>query len=174
MSHGFEGYDDQKLLDEGRIDVLLAKYLPAILNRCRAALKGGPDAEDVAHDVLLRLLEEFHRGKRYGGVPYRVVVHKVVGWTLRDFWQGRPTDVPLPEDWDPVAPDLADAVARDLDLRALLDTVGGNDGKIGKMRYLVGLEPDEIADELGMKRNAVDQALWRVRKQLRESLADGP
>ena len=38
-------------------------------------------------------------GKRYR-VPYRVVVHKVVGWTIKEHFQGLPTDVPLPEDWD--------------------------------------------------------------------------
>ena len=36
-----------------------------------------------------------------------------------------------------------------------------------------GLEPDEIADELGMTRNAVDQALWRARKHLREIIGGG-
>ena len=170
MSHGYEGPDDQQLLDEGRIDVLLAKYLPTILNRCRAARKGGPDAEDVAHDAVLRLLEEFHRGKRYGGIPYGAVVYKVVGWTLGDYWAGRPTDAPLPEDWDAVIEE--DPVGR-LALRELLDQVVGKDGKIGKMRYILGLEPDEIADQLAMKRNAVDQALSRVRKKLKESFDDG-
>ena len=57
------------------------------------------DGQDVAQDVEFRLFREFQAGKRYPGVPYRVVVHNVIGWTLADHFAGRPTDVPLPEDW---------------------------------------------------------------------------
>ena len=59
-----------------------------LLPRCVAALRGHADAEDVAQDVKLRLLREAQAGKTYA-VPYRVVVHKVIQWTLKD----RPTPV---------------------------------------------------------------------------------
>ena len=36
-----------------------------------------------------------------------------------------------------------------------------------------GLSPDQIAERLEMKRNAVDQALHRGRLKLREKLAGG-
>src|SRR5438552_11562727 len=47
--------DDAKLLQDRRIDVLLAKYEPIILGRCIARLNGDLAAEDVAQNVLLRL-----------------------------------------------------------------------------------------------------------------------
>src|SRR2546428_5889490 len=101
---------DAKLLQERRIEVLLAKYERVILGRCIARLNGDLAAEDVAQNVLLRLLQEFHRGKSYGETPYRVVVHKVIGWTIADHFDGRPTDVPLPDGWDPAGDDPNDDV----------------------------------------------------------------
>jgi hypothetical protein len=43
----------------------------------------------------VRLWSELRQGKAYS-VPFRVVVHKVIGWTLSDYFAGRPTHVPLP------------------------------------------------------------------------------
>lgn len=68
--------EDTRLLEEGNLAALLAKYQPVILGRCIARLRGDEAAEDVAQDVMLRLMAEFRRGKRYP-VPYRVVVHQV-------------------------------------------------------------------------------------------------
>jgi RNA polymerase sigma factor (sigma-70 family) len=163
--------EDRRLLANGDIDALLAKYLPVALNRCRARLKGHPDAEDVAQATLLRLVAEFHRGKSYGETPYRVVVHKVIGWTISDHFEGRRIDEPLAE--EAVASDDSTGVVSDLYLSGLLAEIAGNDGVVARARYLDGLEPDEIAGALEMKRNAVDQALWRVRKKLREELISG-
>ena len=67
---------------------------------------GSLDADDVAQDVKLRLWGELRRGKTYS-VPFRVVVHKVIGWTLKDHYAGTPTHVPLPEGWDPADPEDA-------------------------------------------------------------------
>ena len=41
------------------------------------------------------------------------------------------------------------------------------------LRYLVGLSHEQIAEKLEIDRNAVDQALWRAHRKLRE-LVDGP
>ena len=77
--------EDTQWLEEGDAGLarLLAKYEPVILGRCMARLKGADAAFDVAQTVMLRLVDEFRRGKRYP-VPYRVVVHQVIGWTLND------------------------------------------------------------------------------------------
>src|SRR5207244_2961189 len=61
-----------------------------------ASLRGDLAAEDVAQDVKLRLWKELQAGKRYV-VPYRVVVHQVIGWTVKDQFAGRDTSVPLPD-----------------------------------------------------------------------------
>src|SRR5918999_391894 len=53
------------------------------------------DAEDTRlldSGDLAGLVREFNRGKRYGETPYRVVVHKVVDWTLGEYFPGEGHD----------------------------------------------------------------------------------
>jgi RNA polymerase sigma factor (sigma-70 family) len=163
--------EDTRLLEEGNLAALLAKYQPVVLGRCIARLRGDEAAEDVAQNVMLRLVAEFHRGKRYS-VPYRVVVHQVTTWTLAEYFQGTPTNTALPEGWNPPAPDFAEDVEQRDFLGSLFGSVGEKTRQVLELRYLLGLEIDEIAVRLGINRNAVDQALNRGHKKLREVLAN--
>jgi RNA polymerase sigma factor (sigma-70 family) len=166
---------DVGLLADGDIGALLARWDRTIRGRCHVRIRNPFDAEDVAQNVRLRLLDEFHRGKRYGGVPYRVVVHQVIGWTIGDFFAGRRIDEPLPDDWSPLDPraDGAETVVVRESFRQLLERLAPKDARICAMRFLQGLEIDDIAAELGMERNAVDQAIFRGRRELRRLMADG-
>lgn len=168
MAHASD-LDDANLLAAGDIAALLARYEPVIRGRCIARLHGSLDAEDVAQDVRLRLLDEFRRGKRYDGIPYRVVVHQVIGWTVADHFAGRPTDVPLPEGWEPSAADgsLGEIVSRGW-VEWVVSQVDGKDGEVVALRYRDLLEPAEIAARLEMKPNAVHQAIHRALGKLRE------
>jgi RNA polymerase sigma factor (sigma-70 family) len=162
--------DDTRLLEAGAIEYLLARYHDVIVGRCVARLRGHADAEDVAQNVKLRLLREFHRGRRYGDTPYRVVVHQVIGWTLSEYFDGRPTDLELPEDWSPEAADPSARVDADFYLEALFEDLPPRQREVLELRYLSGLEHDEIARRLGMTRNAVDQALHNGHAKLRQAL----
>jgi RNA polymerase sigma factor (sigma-70 family) len=163
--------DDAEFLASGDHARLLARYEVVIHQRCVARLRGHPDAEDVAQDVKLRLWRELSSGKRYG-VPFKVVVHKVIGWTCDDYFARRDTTVALPEGWLGDATDpIGDVDDRDW-IEALLAGLPRRQRECWALR-LAGLEPDQIATELGMKRNAVDQALHNGRKKLREALAGG-
>ena len=90
--------EDALLLQNGDHAALIAAYHEIVVQRCRIAVRSDA-GYDVAQNVFERLLKELARGKRYR-VPYRVVVHKVVDWTVKEHFQGRPTDAPLPEGWD--------------------------------------------------------------------------
>jgi len=169
MPHATD-FDDAPIpADDEAFFALLARYEPVIVGRCIAKLRGSLDAEDVAQDAKLRLLEEYRRGRTYGDLPYRVVVHQVIGWTIADYFAGRPTDVPLPEGWEPVASDdpAADVVSRGW-VEWVVGQLDGSDGRIFGMRYRDLLEPAEIAARLGMQPNAVHQALHRGLAKLRE------
>lgn len=162
-------FADAQLLADGDIAALLARYEPVILGRCIARLHGSLDAEDVAQDVRVRLLDEFNRGKRYEGIPYRVVVHQVIRWTIADHFEGRPTDVPLPEGWEPSGgADPAEEVVSRGWVEWVVAQVDGKDGQIVALRYRDLLEPGEIAERLGMNPNAVYQALHRAHARLAE------
>ena len=161
--------EDSRLLDAQEYPRLLAAYYRVVLERCRARVPE-PDAGEVAHMVFLRLLAELRAGKRYP-VPFRVVVHQVTTWTIRGFLAGDRT-VLLPEDWD--APDTRDAYGsfeQEHDLSLLFAGLPARVRQVLELRYLEGLDPDEIAARLGIERNAVDQAHHRGLAALRESIA---
>lgn len=160
--------DDARLLADRDIPALLARYYPVILNRLRLRLPEG-EATEVAHRVLERLIREIEAGRSYS-VPYRVVVHKVVDWTLREYF-APPRDGALPEDWDgPDDDDPYGKVEDDLLLTALLADLPPRVREVMTLRYRDGLEIADIAERLGMERNAVDQALFRGRRALAREL----
>jgi len=165
--------DDEALLASGDHAALLARYEPVIVARCVAALRGHLDAEDVAQDVKLRLWRELRAGKAYR-VPYRVVVHKVIGWTLSDYWAGRDTTLPLPEGWEPAVEDDPDGR---LIVESLLAELPPRERAVWSLHCGEGLGPEQIAERLQIERNNVDQALHRGRTKLstklRETLAGG-
>lgn len=162
MAHASD-LDDSQLLAAGDIGGLLARYEPVIRGRCIARLHGSLDAEDVAQDVRLRLLDEFRRGKRYGEIPYRVVVHQVIGWTVADHFGGRRTDVPLPDGWEPSSDDdPAEQIVSRGWVEWVVAQVDGKDGQVVALRYRDLLEPAEIAERLQMNPNAVYQAIHRA------------
>jgi RNA polymerase sigma factor (sigma-70 family) len=164
--------EDALNVQTGDFAALLAPYLEIIRQRCLIAVRDGHGA-DVAQNVYLRLLKEHQEGKRYG-VPYRVVVHKVVDWTVKEHFEGLPTDVPLPDDFDPAGDESGFGELEDEDeLAQWFAELSEGERRVCELRYLRGLEPDEIAHELGMTRNAVDQRLFQARKRLREIIGEG-
>jgi RNA polymerase sigma factor (sigma-70 family) len=159
--------EDALLLETGDHAALLSAWQDVILQRCLIAVRSDA-AYDVAQDVCERLFRELQRGKRYP-VPYRVVVHNVVNWTVKDYFAGRPTSVPLPDDWDAVSDeDPYRVFEEDYDLERLFEDLPQGDREIASLRYRDGLEIGEIAERLRKERNAVDQALWRAHNRLRE------
>lgn len=162
--------DDARLFEDGDIAALLAKYDPVIRGRCAARLRGHVDADDVAQNVKLRLLAEFRRGRTYP-VPFRVVVSRVVDWTVKDYFEGRPTDQPLPDDWAPAQEGHADAVADGDYVGSLLASLPGRQREVWTL-HLHGLDRTQIAAVLGIEPNAVDQALHNGRKKLRMLVGD--
>ena len=52
-----------------------------------------------------------------------------------------------------------------IDVEAFVDSLPAGDGEVARMRMLEGREIEEIAKTTGKKRNAVDQALWRIRRE---------
>ena len=164
--------DDARMLEDGDIAGLLASYQDIIVGRCIARLRGAAAAEDVAQDVMLRLLAEFRRGKRYS-VPYRVVVHQVIDWTLKEHFQGQSTLLPLPDEWQPEIEDASEGVLSRYYLSDLFAPLPEGTRKVLELRYLAGLEIEQIGPKLGLKRNAVYQALHRGHEKLREAFGHG-
>ena len=166
--HAASDAEDARLLAVRDIDRLAAKYLPVVQTIVYARVRGD-GADDVVQDVMLRLLRELDAGRTYA-VPYRVVVPKVTVWLVKGHFRGEPVQlVPFPEDWVALAQDEPDLAGDDL-LERLFGGLPERARQVCELRYLRGLEIDEIAAEIGIDRNAVDQALHRGHKALRDRL----
>jgi RNA polymerase sigma factor (sigma-70 family) len=158
--------EDTRLLDAHDYPRLLATYYRVVLERCRLRLADA-DAYEVAHNVMERLLRELTAGKRYP-VPFRVVVHQVTTWKIKEF-QTRGRVEFLPEDWDPASgEDPFEPFDQGHDLLLLFAGLPPRVRDVMRLRYLEGLDIGVIAERLGMTRNAVDQALHRGHATIRE------
>lgn len=167
--HDARDAEDSRLLDANDHTTLLATYYPVILERCKVLVRG-PDWIDVAHATVDRLLSELSRGKRYR-VPFRVVVHKVIEWKVKEHFTGAPAELELAE-WDAAGDNPIEDFERRYYLEGLFATLAARDGEVMRMRYLDLLEPAQIAEALGIEPNAVHQALWRGHRALEETLGE--
>lgn len=163
--HDARDAEDTRLLEARRHAELLAVYWPVVVDRLRLRL---PDREahEVASDVADRLLSELAAGKTYA-VPFRVVVHNVIKWKLKEHFRG--TDVVLlPEEWDAEAPDAFADWEAEYDFGAWLAPLPERQRTAVWLRYVDGLEVAEVAERLEIEPNAGDQLLWRAREKLKQ------
>ena len=172
--HDARDAEDTRLLAAGELILLVEGYFESIILRCRVRCRSEDDALDCAQSVAVRLLSELKRGRRYS-VPYRVVVHKVIEWTTKGFYQrGRAILVELDDDLPEAvfhpASEYEDVETR-YDLERALAKLPPGDREVARMRLVEGYEIETIAQHLGKKRNAVDQALHRACTALRETFA---
>jgi RNA polymerase sigma factor (sigma-70 family) len=165
--HDARDAEDRRLLESGDYARLVECYYGVIVERCQARTSEDGAAFDVASEVVLRLLAELKAGKRYP-VPFRVVVHKVIGWKLAEHFAARPQSV---ANVDEIADDASLSTVDDgQDLMALLDGLPQREREVAELRVLGGLDPAAIAARLGISRNNVDQAWHRAKQKLRERL----
>ena len=167
--HDARDEEDRRLLEAGEHAALLRSYYETIIQRCYVRCRTRDDALECGQAVAVRLLAELKRDKRYA-VPYRVVVHKVIEWTTKGFYERRRVRLgELPGDLPEVGNPFEDAETR-YDLERALGSLSKGVAEVARLRFLEGLEIDEIAERLGKARNAVDQALHRSRKKLQDLL----
>ena len=167
--HDARDAEDSRLLEAGDHAALLRSYYETIILRCRVRTRREDDALECAQAVAVRLLSELKRGRRYP-VPFRVVVHKVIEWTTKGFYErGRAVLVEIEDDLFADGNPYDDVETR-YDLERALALLPDGDGQVARLRLIDGLEIDEIAEALGKTRNAVDQALHRSRRRLQELL----
>jgi RNA polymerase sigma factor (sigma-70 family) len=161
--------EDTRLRDAGDLEGLLARYVESIDGRCRAKIWNEHNAQDVAQRVLFRLWNELTAGKRYRA-PFRVVVHQVIGWTIKEHFGG-PAEPDALDEWDARTDGGFGEIEERLTLERLFAELTERERRIFVLRYLEGVDITEIAASEGVTRNAIDQALHRGHEKLR-GLAD--
>jgi RNA polymerase sigma factor (sigma-70 family) len=167
--HHARDAEDKRLLELGDHELLLAAYFHAVRERCWLRLRDDDAADEATQLVFLRLLGELRQDKRYP-VPFRVVVWMVTEWTLRGLYPGAKADASLPDGWEPDAPDAYAEWEDSHDLGLLIADLPERQREVADLLYREGLSPEQIAERLGIKRNAVDQALHNAHRKLAEKL----
>jgi DNA-directed RNA polymerase specialized sigma24 family protein len=161
--------EDNRLLENGEIELLLAGWHETIVARCVAKMR--PVGEDVAQVVCLRLWRELKEGKhRDGRWPFRVIVHSVIGFTCRGWYEPGWGEIELIEADGPVGDGFTSDVELQLTLEEFVTTLSPGDGEVARLWLLERLEAPQIAERLGKEPNAVYQARHRILPRLREWL----
>lgn len=166
-----DAYDDM-LLGQGRHAELLARHYEALRERTRLHVPA-PDCDDVLQAALERLVKGLQKGRTHP-VPFRVVAHKVLGWSIADRHKaaaGRAGAVVESDLVDPV--DDHEGVEMRLTVDAIIASLPEGDRVPTRLRFVEGCEISEIARRLGRTRNAIDQALFRGRNHLKRELDHG-
>jgi RNA polymerase sigma factor (sigma-70 family) len=168
--HDARDAEDTRLLEAGEIGLLLEGYLGVILDRCRANVRNPDDALDVAQNVYERLLGELKRGRRYR-VPFRVVVHQVTGWKIKEHFQSLRHESEL-EDWLlGVSSDSEAPIDTEAGFESWLEGLTELEQTVLRMRYDEDLDFGEIARRLDREPNAVHQIHFRALAKLRKDAA---
>ena len=168
--HDARDAEDNRLLESGEIDLLLAGWYETIVSRCVARMRG-PVGHDVAQAVCERLWKELKAGKhRDGRWPFRVIVHKVIGFACAGWYEKGWGELELIEIDGPVGDDFTGDVELQMSLEEFVATLSPGDGEVARLWLIEGLDYDQIAERLGKKANALYQARSRINPRLREWL----
>jgi RNA polymerase sigma-70 factor, ECF subfamily len=134
-------------------------------------LGDGPEAEDVTSEIFERALRYRRSYDESRGQP----VPWLLGIARRcvdDAHRARAASASGEPPDEPAGGDLADDVVRRLGLARAIESLDERDRDLLALRYGADLTAREIGRILGMKTNAVEVALHRTMKRLREDLEE--
>ena len=169
--HDARDAEDQRLLEAGEFPLVVESYYGVMLDRCRARVWPEADAVAVAAEVAIRLLSELKRGRHYR-VPFRVVVHKVIGWKIKEhFAPAKAQEVELDEWLKEASTESTAELEGDTGFDALLVGLTELEQEILRLRYVDDLDFLEIGKRLDKEPNAIHQAHHRALTKLRRDAA---
>ena len=156
---------------------LYREYAPAMFRFCRRALPTREDAEDATMEIFIKLqrnLGQYDSTRSFSAWLYKVAANHC--WDIlrrRKVRQDKETEdvenVPL-EHPDPSVLDKMIEERSSEEVRVALGKMGARARMALVMRYYSDMSYDEIADELGVRRQFVGVVLLRARHELRKAL----
>lgn len=158
---------------------LYANFAPAIFRFCRRVLPAREDAEDATTDIFMKIrpkLDQYDRSRPFSSWLYKVAANHC--WdTLRrrhirqDLETGGVETLPIES---PGPDQLARMIAAHTagQVRGALATLPPRARMALVLRYYAEMDYHEIAEQLGLGRDAVGVVLLRARKQLRAALQE--
>lgn len=169
--HDARDAEDTRLLEAGEHSALVESYYGVILDRCALRLRTDFEQTEVAAEVVIRLLSELKRGRRYR-VPFRVVVYKVTDWKIKEHFEpSKLSEVELGEWMHELSTEGTVPLGDEDAFEALLEGLTELEQQVLRLRYNEDLDFGEIARRLGKEPNAVHQIHFRALAKLRGRLA---
>ena len=155
-------------------DTLVRLYGPSVFKAAYRVLGDAAQAEDVAQDVFLRLIEA--RPAQVDSWPAYLVSAAVRGaidiLRRRQRWWRLSAYLPATKELSALPEQLG--IERDHArlLRCALGKLPAREAQCFGLRYLQSFELGEIAHTLGLSENSVNVALHRARKRLEAHVAE--
>jgi RNA polymerase sigma-70 factor (ECF subfamily) len=130
------------------------------------------DAEEIAQELMRRLVLLLGRKLEFD-TSFRAVAVANLNFAIKDYWRraartkSRPVDPDelVEVEAEPEAPAAAEAADA---LEPYLEGLSDRERELAHDRFVLDLSPTEIAARHGMKRGAVDVAMHRIFKKMRE------
>jgi RNA polymerase sigma factor (sigma-70 family) len=132
------------------------------------------DAEEIAQELMRRLVLLLARKLEFD-ISFRAVASVNLNYAIKDYWRrsGRARSKAVDPDElaeveaQPGAPGEAENIDS---LRPYFEGLGERERRLAHDRFVLDLSPSEIAERHGMKRGAVDTAMSRILKKMREKV----
>lgn len=158
-------------------DVLYREHSARLLRLCRLLLRSRQEAEDVAHEAFLRLVENYPKGGpavAWGPWLTRVAINacrdrqRSAWWR---FWQGVPEEVELVD--RSLTPEAAAQIGetREHIWRAFRH-LSQRQREVFVMRHVEEWSTKDVARALGLSTGSVKRHLFRAVESLRKGLRE--
>lgn len=129
----------------------------------------GPDAEDITSEAMARAVRYRDSYDASKGSPGAWLIG-IARHCIEDARRG-PAPAPDPPE-EAARGDLEEDILDRLTLRAAVREMSERDRELIALRYGADLSARQVAEQLGMKTNAVEVALHRALKRLGDQLED--
>jgi RNA polymerase sigma-70 factor (ECF subfamily) len=162
-------------LDENALATIYTIYHPRVLNYALSQLRDPQTAEDVASEVMLKVLEAIGR-YRFNGVPLAAWVFRIARNALIDVRRRRSryAGCALPEGLASPNADTASKVEAALERDRLHNALLGlreEHRHVLVLRFMEGMNTAEVAFILGRSQSSVKALQYRALNRLRRTMA---
>jgi RNA polymerase sigma-70 factor (ECF subfamily) len=163
-------------LDEDALAEIYTTYHPRVLNYALSQLRDPQTAEDVASEVMLKVLEAIGR-YRSNGVPLAAWVFRIARNALIDLRRrkSRYAGCALPDGLASPGADTATRVEEALDRDRLHEAMRGlreEHRHVLVLRFMEGMNTAEVAYVLGRSQSSVKALQYRALNRLRRTMVE--
>jgi RNA polymerase sigma-70 factor (ECF subfamily) len=151
------------------IEELYRKYSPAVFRLCRRYVRTVQDAQDLVHDVFLKVhhnLDRFERRSSMFTWIYRIALNQCMAYLRQNYSK---TSVMPPDEIEQIVGGESFSIDSQILLRRILHDVDEKTRSILFLLYYEGLTQEETAEVLNVNRSAVTKRLQAFKTKMSHS-----